>query len=239
MIIFAIIFTLTVIGAASAADNTSTNLTATNIVQTTQSQHSSDISNNITTSNNLLSNTSSTQTTNGQATDNLTSTSNTSSQTLNDPQIWNGGVPVARGPYSAGQNTITIQNAINAAQSGDTIMLESGATFSGAGNTQITISKNLIFDVLNGGTATIDGSGTRWGFIYYSMAYTVTFNNIIFQNMRNSASDDGGAIQNSGTLNLNNDVFSNDRADDNGGAIYNTGTMNVNNCAIYSNRADI
>ena len=42
----------------------------------------------------------------------------------------------------------TIQNAINNAQSGDTIMLENGATFSGVGNTQITISKNLIFDVL-------------------------------------------------------------------------------------------
>ena len=98
-------------------------------------------------------------------------------------------------------------------------MLENGATFSGAGNTQITISKNLNFDVLNGGTATIDGSGTRWGF-NIAPGYTVTFNNIIFQNMRNSASDNGGAIQNSGTLNLNNCVFSNNRADNNGGRSY-------------------
>ena len=105
MLIFTIIFTLTVIGAASAADNSSTDLTATNIVQTTQTQHSSDTSNNITTSNNLLTNTSTTQSSNVQTTDNLSNNKSTSSQTVTDPQIWNGGVPVARGPYTAGQNT--------------------------------------------------------------------------------------------------------------------------------------
>ena len=238
MLIFTIIFTLTVIGAASAADNSSANLTATNIVQTTQSQHSSDTSNNITTSNNLLTNTSTSQSSNVQTADNLSNNKSTSSQTVADPQIWNGGVPVTRGIYPAGSDTGNIQNAINAAQSGDTIMLEDGKTFSGNGNTQITISKNLVFDVLNGGTATIDGGGTRWGFII-SPSYTVTFNNIIFQNLRNSVSDNGGAIQNSGTLNLNNCIFSNNRADNDGGAIYNTGTMNIDNCAIYSNRVDL
>ncbi len=215
MLIFAIIFTLALIGAASAADNSSDNLTATSIDQASQSQDSS-------------------QTTTQTEVNNNQTNNNTAPP---DPQIWNGGVAVARTPYTAGQDTGNIQNAITAAQSGDTIMLEPGVTFSGPGNTQITISKNLIFDVLGGGTATIDGSGNRWGFII-SPGYTVTFNNIIFQNMRNTASDNGGALQNSGTLNLNNCIFFNDRADDDGGAIYNTGTMNIDNCAIYSNRAD-
>ena len=238
MLIFTIIFTLTVIGAASAADNSSNNLTATNIVQTTQSQHSSDISNNITTSNNLLTNTSTSQSSNVQKTDNISNNKSTSDENLSDPQIWNGGVPVARAPYSAGQNTVTIQNAITAAQSGDTIMLENGATFSGAGNTQITISKNLVFDVLGGGTATIDGSGNRWGFII-SPGYTVTFNNIIFQNFYYNGN--GAALENNGgTLTLNNCNLNNNRVTGNGGAIYNynNGNLNVNNCQIYSNRAD-
>ena len=108
---------------------------------------------------------------NSQTSNNQTKTNNNQSinstdqnTTSSDPQIYNGGVPVSRGIYPAGYSFTTIQDAINAAQAGDTIMLENGATFSGVGNTQITISKNLNFDVLNGGTATIDGLLTNWGF---------------------------------------------------------------------------
>jgi uncharacterized repeat protein (TIGR01451 family) len=214
MLIFAIIFTFAIVGAASAT-NSSDNLTATNIDQASQIQDNSQSTNT-----------------------NLSSNQSNNNNSIPDPQIWNGGVAVARTPYTAGQNTGTIQNAINAAQSGDTIMLENGVTFSGAGNTQITISKNLNFDVLDGGTATIDGSGYRWGFII-SPGYTVTFNNIIFQNFYTSGS--GAAIENDGgTLTLTNCVFLNNRAISNGGAIYNhyNGNLNVNTCQIYSNRAN-
>ena len=237
MFIFTIIFTLTVIGAASAADNSSTNLTATNIVQTTQTQHPSDTSNNITTSNNLLTNTSTTQSSNVQTTDNLSNNKSTSSQTVTDPQIWNGGVPVSRGGQPAGYNWGTIQNAINNALPGDTIMLENGVTFSGAGNTQITLTKNLNFDVLNGGTATIDGGGSRWGFIINN-GVTAVFNHITFQNMFTLLS--GGALENNGgSLTLNYCGFNTNQAIIDGGAIYNhnNGNLNVNYCSISNNRA--
>ena len=240
MLIFTFVFTLTVIGAASAADNSSTNLTATNVDQSTQ--HTTQTSNHAITSNDL----SDSQTSNPQTTVNESKTSNNistnvtnSDNSVTDPQIWNGGAPISRGGQIPNYNWGTIQNAIDNAQSGDTIMLENGATFIGAGNTEITISKNLIFDVLNGGTATIDGSGTRWGFII-SPGYTVTFNNINFQNMVKIGP--GGAIFNRGTLTLNNCVFTNNRAAvlliGDGGAICNIGNLAVNNCQIYNNRAD-
>ncbi|MGB9980666.1 right-handed parallel beta-helix repeat-containing protein, partial [Methanobacterium sp.] len=162
-----------------------------------------------------------------------TSFKSKNNQKLQDPQIWRDGTPIARGGQPAGYNWGTIQAAINAAQNGDTIMLENGATFSGNGNTQITISKNLIFDVLGGGTATIDGSGNRWGFII-SQGYTVTFNDITFQNFYRSAN--GGAIQNGGTLTLNKCDFTSNTAN-NGGAVYSTGTLTVTNCDFTGNSA--
>jgi uncharacterized repeat protein (TIGR01451 family) len=241
MLIFTIVFTLTVIGAASAADNSSTNLTATNVDQATQ--HTTQTTNHAITSNDIADNqTTNAQTTTNQAksTDNISTNTSNSDKTLNDPQIWNGGAPVSRGGQIPTYNWITIQNAINNAQPGDTIMLENGVTFSGAGNTEITISKNLNFNVLNGGTATIDGSGNRWGF-NIAPGYTVTFNNIIFQNM--AIFGNGGAILNRGTLTLNNCVFTNNRAAGiliigEGGAIWNNGNLALNNCQIYNNRAD-
>lgn len=155
-------------------------------------------------------------------------------QTLPDPVIYNGGVQVSRGGQAAGYNWGTIQNAINAALDGDTIMLENGATFSGTGNTNIYISKNLTFDVLGGGIATIDGSGTNWGFEINS-GYSVTFNHIIFQNLINSF---GGAIYNKGTLNITNSTFTNNTANPvGGGAIYNEGTLNVTDSTFTENLA--
>ncbi len=248
MLIFAIIFTLAIIGTASAADNSSDNLTATSVDQVQTNDNSQTVTNQSTLN--------SSQTTAKQTeVNNNQSNTNTS---IPDPQIWNAGVAVARTPYAAGEDTITIQNAINAAQDGDTIMLESGATFSGAGNTQITISKNLNFDVLNGGTATIDGLLTNWGF-YISPGYTVTFNNIIFQNfVKNSfgaaIANDGvlsvtacafignsapysGAIGNTGTCTVTDCTFTGNSATNNGGAIANDGTLTVTGSTFTSNTA--
>ena len=238
MLIFTIVFTLTVIGAASAADNSSTNLAATNVDQATQ--QATQTSGNVITNNDL----SNSQINNAQTPANESKTSKDISTNVNnadnsatDPQIWNGKAPVSRGGQIPTYNWGTIQNAINHAKSGDTIMLANSGTFSGAGNTRIIISKNLIFNVLKGGRATIDGRGTNWGFII-SPGYKVTFNNINFKNMVKIGS--GGAIFNRGTLTLNNCVFTNKRAAlplfGVGGAICNFGNLVVNNCRIYDNR---
>ncbi len=215
MLVFAIIFTLATIGAASAADNSSDNQTTTSL------DHVKEASNSLTATNNSLS---------------INTTTKSSSQ-IKDPQIWNGGVPVSRGGQLAGYNWGTIQNAINNALPGDTIMLENGVTFTGTGNTQITLTKNLNFDVLDGGTAIIDGGGNRWGFVINN-GITATFNNIIFQNMYTLLS--GAALENNGgTLNINNCILRNNRAILNGGAIYNhdDGNLNVDSCSIYNNQA--
>ena len=251
MFIFTIIFTLAIMGAASAADNSSNNLTA---------QASSTIVANDTTNSN---NSAQVQ-------------ADVQNQTGTDPQIEHNGV-INPTIYP------NIQAAVTAAQSGDTIWLENGATFTGITNTQITISKNLIFDVFGGGTATIDGSGTNWGF-YINPGYTVSFNNIIFQNFvknsfgaaianegvlsvtgctftgnsapysgaignigtctvtdcnftGNSVTNNGGAIANDGTLTVTGSTFTSNTAGSNGGAIASDGTLNINQCTFIGNNA--
>ncbi|MDR2575356.1 MAG: hypothetical protein LBC52_02820 [Treponema sp.] len=59
----------------------------------------------------------------------------------------------------------------------------------------------------------------------------VTIRRVHFKN------DNGGAIQNYGTLNLESCIFSNNNSTS-GGAVSNTGTMYVKGCTFYYNRAD-
>ena len=144
-------------------------------------------------------------------------------QTLPDPQIYRNGVPV--GPVYT-----TIAEAIANSQSGDTIMLENGATFK---EHDLTISKNLDFKVFNNGHATIDANNLGRVFIINS-GVTVNFYNITFTN---GISDSGGAIYNSGTLNVINCTFINNTANPvGGGAIYNEGTLNVTD-SIFTNNS--
>lgn len=166
-------------------------------------------------------------------TGNLSNSSDSKNQTLPDPVIYNGGVPVSRGGQLAGYNWGTIQNAINAAQSGDTIMLEDGATFNEYG---LIISKNLDFRVFNNGHATINGGNN--GIIF-------TINSGVVVNMYNLTIINGygtycgGGILNMGTLTVNNCTFSGNSASDYGGAIENYGgTMTVTGCTFTGNTAD-
>jgi len=230
MFIFAIIFTLAIVGAASAADNSSGNLTATSVDQASQTHDNSQTVTNSSILNNSQTSNNQTKTNNNQS---IKSTDQNT--TSSDPQIYNGGVPVSRGIYPAGYSFTNIQDAINAAQAGDTIMLENGATFSGIGNIEITINENLNFDVLNGGTATIDGLLTNWGF-YINPGNTVNFNNIIFKNfVKNSF---GAAIANEGVLSVTRCTFTGNSAPYSG-AIGNTGTgtCTVTDCTFTSNSA--
>ena len=138
---------------------------------------------------------------------------------------------MARGTHPAGYAYPTIAAAITDALAGDTIMLESGKVF----YEHITVTKNLNFDVLNSGTATIDGSSTG-RIVTINSGLTVTFNNISFMHGTTTGNNNGGAITNPGTLTLTNCIFQSNSAY-NGGAIYNTGTLNMNNCIFTSNTA--
>ena len=160
-----------------------------------------------------------------------TSKTTKSSNTLPDPQIYNNGVPVARGVHPAGYVYPTIAAAIADAQAGDTIMLQSGSVF----YERITVTKSLTFDVLNGGHATIDGSsGGR--IVTINSGLTVTFNNINFAHGVVTGTNSGGAILNPGILILNNCTFSSNTAND-AGAISNSGTLTINNCTFTGNTA--
>ncbi|MCC7550098.1 MAG: hypothetical protein KO316_01200, partial [Methanobacterium sp.] len=217
LVLFVLVFSLTLAGAVSAADDTTNgtvssqdNLTTTNMEQT--------------------------------------GNNSTVSQTLPDPKLYdeNGNFV---GSY------FTIQEAYNAAAVGTStqmyrIELEEDGVFT---LSDFTIAKNLIFNVANGGTATIQGSGNR--LIYISSGYTVYFYNITFEN--GHASDgttfhpdgyNGGAIYNEGALYLTNCILRNNQAGDggawdyggvggDGGAIYNTGTTTITDCEIYNNHA--
>ncbi len=89
----------------------------------------------------------------------LTSGINTSKPTnsthkiINDPQIYKNGVAVSRGGHPAGYVFPSIGAAISSAINGDTIMLENGATFN---ETNLTITKNLAFNVFQNGQAIIN-----------------------------------------------------------------------------------
>ncbi|MDY9923191.1 hypothetical protein [Methanobacterium sp.] len=147
-------------------------------------------------------------------------------QTLKDPQIYNGGVPVARGSHPAGYIYPTILEAITDALSGDTIMLEDGAIFAEYG---LVIDKNLNFNVFNNGYATIDGGNFGTIFIINN-GVVVNLQNLILINGQGTL---GGAIYNNGTLTVNNCTFADNAAQD-GGAIYNGGTLTYDNQIIDS-----
>jgi predicted outer membrane repeat protein len=142
---------------------------------------------------------------------------------LPDPQIIKGGKSV--GNYSS------IADAIGAAESGDTIMLEDNGNFN---ESFLTISINLDFKVINNGTATINAEGKGWIF-NIADGVTVNLQSLILEN---GAGDQGGAIQNGkGKLTVNNCNFKNNTATEAGGAIFNNGTLIVTNSTFKNNSA--
>ena len=144
--------------------------------------------------------------------------------TVNTPlvTIYRNGIPVA--------GYMTIKDAIQAAQSGDTIMLKDGTTFYESG---FIINENLIFTVLNNGYATIDGQQTGPIFTINPGA-TVTIQKIT---ITNGQATDGGAIRNEGTLIIQNCTFTSNTATNYGGAIYNEGALTLTNNTFTNNTA--
>ena len=152
----------------------------------------------------------------------VTPLNTTTTTKLPDPQVYNGSTYV--GTYS------TIADAISAAKSGDTIMLANGATFNEHG---LTVSKNLVFNVFNNGTSTINAQGV--GQIFFIVGgVTVELENLILENGK---ATDGGAIGNVGGLTVKDCSFTDNTATSDGGAISNDGILTVNNSTFTSNTA--
>jgi predicted outer membrane repeat protein len=134
------------------------------------------------------------------------------------------------GPY------YTIQEAYDAANpSGDAILLTAEQTFTGAGNKNILIQKDLSLGRIGDGSDPIvdlAGSGTGNLCIIFP-DYTVTMSNLVIVN--GYSSENGGAVNNSGTFYAFRCTFSNNSAVD-GGAIYNDdGIVDVSGCTFSNN----
>jgi len=209
ILIFCLTFMMTVSGAAAASTNT------THIITNQSSNHTTTGLNTLTS--HIKINTSK-------------PTNSTFKTAINDPQIYKNGVAVARGGHPAGYVFPSIGSAISAAISGDTIMLENGSVFT---ETNLTITKNLVFNVFNKGQAIINAQNKGQAFFVVG-GVNVQIMNLIIENGK---ATDGGAIGNVGVLTLTNCIFKDNTATSNGGAISNDGTLTVNNCTFTNNTA--
>ncbi|MGF7119245.1 hypothetical protein [Methanobacterium oryzae] len=127
-----------------------------------------------------------------------------------------------------------ITEGYNKANDNDTIKLANGQ-YSGTGNTNITITKNITIQGQSQTGTIINGTNTNWIFFIYP-GYNVTIKNLTITNGNSSYA--GGAIDNSGICTLMDCTFMNNKAEGIGGAIYNNGNCNLNACTITGNNAE-
>ncbi|PYK68603.1 MAG: hypothetical protein DME45_06610, partial [Verrucomicrobia bacterium] len=151
-------------------------------------------------------------------------------------------------PVSAANQVVTdpgdngggnqLRAKINAAQSsgGGTITFSIGTvTIVLANGVLPTITTNVTVD--GGGKVTISGANTS-SILAVNSGATLTLNNLTITKALNAGSN-GGAIQNFGTLNINNCMFTENQtsAAFSGGAILSLGPLNITNSEFASNRA--
>jgi uncharacterized repeat protein (TIGR01451 family) len=142
-------------------------------------------------------------------------------------------VSAANLTVGSGQTYSNISSAYDAAaDNGDTIFITDGQ-YSGSGNTNITINKNLTIQGQSQNGTIINGTGTNWIF-HINPGCNVTIQNLTLTNGKRI--DMGGAIQNNGNLTLTNCTFANNTAA-NGGAICNqrSSNMTVSDCTFIGN----
>lgn len=165
---------------------------------------------------------------------NTSKNSSISNQTLPDPIIEHNGINGTTS-YS------TIQAAIDAAQAGDTIWLESGTyttTNDYLNPALVYVTKNLTFRVFNGATATIDGSNL-FRCIWVNSGITANFYDVTISNGQSWDPvylDGAGIFNDRGTVNLYNCILEDNDGLWSGGAIYNNqGTIKLENSTIRNN----
>jgi hypothetical protein len=139
----------------------------------------------------------------------------------------------------------TISEAIlsKSVVSGDTILLTAGQVFTGEGNKNITINKNLILDRTGPGTHPIIDMESAGRFCTINGTATVSLCNLI---IRNGQEVNGAGICNDGgLLNLTSCSFTNNTALGTqavyGGAIYNSsaGRLNISDCTFNKNKSGV
>ncbi len=151
------------------------------------------------------------------------------------PYIVDTLVDESDGDFSAGD--FSLREAVeqtNATGGADEINVDPGI----AGGT-ITLGSELAVtdDVtLNGSGITLDG-GSATRIMQVSSAVTVIINDLTFQNA--SASLDGGAMENFGTLTITSSTFTGNQATRDGGAIVNggSGTLTITGSTFSDNQA--
>ncbi|KZX16547.1 beta strand repeat-containing protein [Methanobrevibacter filiformis] len=133
----------------------------------------------------------------------------------------------------------TLKNATSTVNNGGNVYLKNG-TYTGTGNINIGISKNLNYIGESRDGVIIDAN--KAGYIFdVKSGYKVTFINITFKNAIASQHHSGpggigAAIYNYGTVNVTNCNFINNTAVD-GGAISNHGSFSVTNSNFINNNA--
>ncbi|MDM8568468.1 Calx-beta domain-containing protein, partial [Thiotrichales bacterium HSG1] len=139
------------------------------------------------------------------------------------------------GDGNVGTPYLTITKAIQEVTDGGTVNIAAGTYTEAA---MITIDKNV---TINGDTTTntiVDGGNSHRSFDIIG-SNTVVMNYLTIRNGNADNSDgngnDGGAIQNWGTLTLNNSTISGNSATTAGGAFANAGTLTLNNSTISGN----
>ncbi len=176
----------------------------------------------------------------------LAALNNTTNQTTANASPAGDNLQATSGSVLNNQTKVTyskIQDAINAATSGNTLIINPG-TYN---ENQLTISKNLnIFG--SSETNTIINAANSNLVFWIKSGAIVRIENL---NITNGLASNGGGIYNEGTLTLTNITFYKNSVWDgsaanglhdasaagNGGAIYNTGTLTITNCDFMSNHA--
>ena len=127
---------------------------------------------------------------------------------------------------------LTINKGISSVDENGTVQIADGV-YSGDGNTNLTISKNMTITGQSQDKTIINGTGTNWIFnVSDDVNFTIQNLTII-----NGTAYNGGVIANQGNLNAENCTFGNNTAANYGSVIYNNGTINLNDCIFTGNAA--
>ena len=128
----------------------------------------------------------------------------------------------------------TIGHALTYVNDGSTVHLANGI-YSGTGNTNLTINKNMAIKGQSQTGTIINGTGTNWIFQITS-GINVTIVNLTLTN--GTWTNAGGAIHSNGNLNVKNVTFTDNTAND-GGAIENyNGNLTVTGSTFTGNTAN-
>jgi hypothetical protein len=123
-----------------------------------------------------------------------------------------------------------IQDAINAAASGDTINIAAGTYAE-----HLDIEKSLTLLGAGASTTAIDGSNSGTTIGISNTAALVTLSGVTIQH--GNAAGNGGGIANSGTLTLTNSTIVSNTAANSGGGVFNIGTLALTNNTLSGNSA--